>query len=188
MADPDSDEDKRSTPARDRLAGLRRAVDSFVEDSSARGTNAEAADSSIGAEPLARMLEISRSMYRIHDRRDLLAYVSGRLRELFDAQNSFVILFGKDGEPRVEASHVADPSSNASPISATILEQVRSSRDPIVIDDARELPDLRDRSSVEMLKIASVLCAPLIVEDQVIGALQFDHRGETHPFAVGDVV
>lgn len=135
--------------------------------------------------PLSRLLELSRSMVRIHDRRELLAFVSDRLRELFDAQNSFVILFDQDGTPSIESCH-ADVGNKAFPLSATILEQVRRSREPVVIEDtASELGD-SGRSSVELLQIASVLCTPLIVDDQVIGALQFDHRGQCREFPIAD--
>ncbi len=134
-----------------------------------------------------RIFDLSRSMVGIHDRAELLEFVSDGLRELFDAQNSFVVLFDAAGVPRIQSAHTAMPSGATWPVSDTILERVRESRGPLVIADTSMHPDLRDRRSVETLGIASVLCAPLIVEERVIGVLQFDHRGERHSFPIGDL-
>ena len=135
---------------------------------------------------LARLLEISRAMNQLHDRERLLQFVCDRLGELFDAENSFVVLFEPDGSPRVLASSVPADAAEVPALSATILEKVRSSGEPILIDDTTKHPELSSRTSIEELKISSVLCAPLIVEERVIGVLQFDHRGGAHPFPPGD--
>ena len=139
-----------------------------------------------GAPSLERLLEISQAMNRIHDRERLLSGVSDWLCELFDAENGFVVLFRADGRPEVLSCHTKEPLQSGFPVSETILSRVRTLRETILIDDTAEQPDLRDQSSVERLRIASVLCAPLIVGDEVIGVLQFDHRGEAHPFPAAD--
>ena len=167
--------------AKDRLHGLNRALDVKLDEPARDGCHG-------GPErQLTRLLEIARAMNRIHDQDQLLVYVSERLRELFDAQNSFVILFGEDGEPVIQASHVHDSGRGGMPVSRTLLERVKSSREAIIIDDATQHADLRSRSSIEELRIASALCAPLIVEDDVIGILQFDQRGDPHPFPESDL-
>jgi signal transduction histidine kinase len=144
-------------------------------------------DSAVSARELARLLDISRAMHRIHDRDQLLAYVSDRLRELFDAQNGFVVLFDELGRPVIQSSNLEVGGGLSSPVSETLLRRVRESREPLIVDDIALHDDLRDRSSIERLRIASVLCAPLIVEDEVIGVLQFDQRGEPHPFPKSDL-
>lgn len=138
-------------------------------------------------EELARLLEISRAMNGIHDRDALLTYVGDGLRELFDAENSFVILFDAEGRPKIHSSNLDAEASADLPLSETILERVQATREPMIIDDMAEHADLKNRSSIELYKIASVLCAPLIIEDRVIGALQFDQRGESHPFPESDL-
>ncbi len=140
--------------------------------------------SEVPARELARLLDISRALHRIRDRDQLLEYVNDRLRELFDAQNGFAVLFDEHGEPVIQSANV---DKNPFPMSETLLERVRESREPLIVDDTANDDDLRDRSSIERLRIASVLCAPLIVEDEVIGVLQFDQRGEPQPFSAGDL-
>lgn len=136
---------------------------------------------------IEQLLEISRSMHGLHERNALLSYVSARLREFFDAQNSFVILYDENGFPRVLESSLAEAETGGAVISRSVLNRVVETRGPLVISDTSKDPDLATRNSIEFLKIQSLMCAPLIVEDAIIGFLQFDHRGELHDFPQSDV-
>ena len=136
---------------------------------------------------LEKLLEISSFLHRIHERSELLSYVSDRLREFFDAQNSFVILFDEDGAPEILESNLASGRETDPLISSTVLQRVCETRFPLVISDTSKDPGLSRRTSIEYLRISSVMCAPLIVADEVIGVLQFDHRGEAHAFPASDV-
>ena len=69
-------------------------------------------DGGIPSEQLTRLLEISRAMNGIHDRFELFSYVEDRLRELFDAENSFVILFAEDGTPEIQSAHLLGRTSH----------------------------------------------------------------------------
>ena len=123
----------------------------------------------------------------MHDRDALLSYVRDRLRELFDAENSFVILLDADGRPRIQSSNLDSIEASGLPISETILNRALNRREAIIIDNATLDEDLREQSSVLRYQITSVMCAPLIVGDKAIGALQFDQRGEPSPFTTDDL-
>lgn len=168
-------------------SGVRRRLDALT-DKATRYMQRESARPrpEIESGPLVRLLEISRAMNRIHDLDELLEYVTGRLRELFDAANGFVVLFDQDGKTHVRASKSVE-GDGMLPVSETILRKVRESRKPILIDNAAEIEELKHQSSIERYRITSVLCAPLVVGEEVIGALQFDHRGDPHPFPMEDL-
>jgi signal transduction histidine kinase/ActR/RegA family two-component response regulator len=176
----DHDEAREQRPA-DRLEALDAAVRRRLKETHHQATDA------VPSRQLTRLLEVSRAMNRTHDRDQLLGYVNERLRELFDAQNAFVVLFDDHGRPVIEAAHESVPAGGVLPVSETLIERVRHMREPIIINDTAEHSELRDRSSIARLKIASVLCAPLIVEDEVIGVLQFDQRGDPLPFPESDL-
>ncbi|MFT5284818.1 MAG: signal transduction histidine kinase/CheY-like chemotaxis protein [Planctomycetota bacterium] len=173
--------------SKSRLHGLKRAVSEKAQDlNEPEGLSDN--DSVSGAErQLTRLLEIAKAMNCIRDQDELLVYANDRLRELFDAQNAFVVLFGEDDEPVIHASYIQNSNSGGMPLSRTMIEQVRVSREPMIVDDASNDSGLRDRRSVEELKIASAMCAPLIIDGEVIGILQFDHRGDSHPFSKSDL-
>lgn len=161
-------------------------IDLACQDAVRSGPAPIIEEEGLRSQSLARLLEISRALNRIHDRDLLLRFVGDRLRELFDAENGFVVLFDAQGKPQIHSRYGEDIGGEIQ-ISQTILAKVRESREPIVINDAGQHPDLRDRRSIETTRISSVLCAPLIIEGSVIGALQFDHRGGDHQFPVGDL-
>ena len=160
----------RTGSRKDRLSRLQqKAADYQVHE---RPTVAGEAEVASG--PLVRLLQISRAMNRIHDRDELLDYVIERLRELFHATNGFVVLFDENGAPQVQASRSHDGGPEAPPLSATILRAVRESRRPTLIDNTAEIEELKNQSSIERYRIASVLCAPMVVNDEVIGVLPGD--------------
>ncbi len=173
--------DDANTDPKHLFEALERDYSKWSLDSSKRvGASRPPADT-----PLEQLLEISGAMHRIHDRDELLTYVSERLRDFFDAQNSFVILFDEQGAPLILNSNL-EGGADGPLLSSTVLERARNSHEPIVVSDTASDPDLCDSTSIEFLRIASVMCAPLIVEEKVIGILQFDHRGEGHLFPSSD--
>ncbi|MFT5052592.1 MAG: signal transduction histidine kinase, partial [Chlamydiales bacterium] len=176
-----------SSEAHARLVRLEQSCNELL------GSQAARSGESLPAQQLQRLLEISRSMNQIHDRDGLLSYVRDRLRELFDAENSFVIMLDSDHGPRIQSTNLQSLNSDGVgedrelPISETILNQVIATRRPLLIDNTADAPALRDQRSVLHYKIASVLCAPLIVDERVIGVLHFDQRGTPAPFSTDDL-
>lgn len=135
---------------------------------------------------LERLLEIAHRMNLIHDRDLLFDSVSRWLRELFDAENSFVVLMDENGNPELRSLYMREPGNDGYPISDTIIKRAIAARCPITIDDTADVPDLSSRVSIERFHIRSVLCAPLMVGERVIGVLQFDHRSTSTRFPERD--
>ena len=139
---------------------------------------------SLRPEVVRRLVEISSAMNGLHHREEILAYLRDRLEELFGAENSQVILIGRDGSFRFlgEMNEVSRYE-----VSHTLLSRVLGLRRPVLIPDATHDPDLHDKSSVHRLGLSSVLCAPLIGDDEVIGIIQFNHRSKPGPFTDEDL-
>ncbi|MDF1702514.1 MAG: GAF domain-containing protein, partial [Planctomycetota bacterium] len=132
---------------------------------------------------LERLLELGRRMNRIHDRNELLAYIRDRLSELFDAENSVVILVGRDGSLRVMDSR----RDGGREISETLVRRVIDERRPTLVRDATQDPELQTKESVLELGLVSILGAPLIVEGEVIGVIEFDQRTQPQRFSEADL-
>ena len=135
---------------------------------------------------MERLLELSRNMNRIQQRDALLLYIRDRLQELFEAENSEVLLVGRDG---ALSSLVAaqQPHAEGPEISETLIRRVIAAREPVLVTDASEDPDLQNQQSVLRLGLVSILCAPLIVDEDVIGIVHFDHRHRMNPFTEEDL-
>lgn len=164
----------------------RARLDELGEAARSARAECEGKDEGVSAVELRRLLEISQALHWKRDRDEILRFVQDHLRELFDAQNGFVVLFDENGEPVVQSTNLELRAADL-PVSATLIERVRSKREPLQVDDLSADRDLCDRRSVERLRIASAMCAPLIVEGEVIGVLQFDQRGDPHPFPRNDL-
>jgi signal transduction histidine kinase len=135
-------------------------------------------------EILTRLLEISRAVNGLYRREEILGYLRDRLVELFGAENSQIVLVGRDGSYRPLADVGADAPRS---FSVTLLDRVVHERRPILIQDTSHDPELHDKKSVHMLGLVSVLCAPLVVDGEVIGIIQFDHRSRPGPFTEEDL-
>jgi len=180
-----SSEDTHRPDGGEPLSEARKLLDSLTEGLERVADPADE-DTSRQERSLERLLEIAHAMNRIHERDQLFESVSRWLRELFDAENSFVVLLDEEGRLEVRTAHMSEPGTECFPVSETILQRPIEARRPIAIDDTSEIPEFSGRSSIERLHIRSVLCAPLIVGERVLGVLQFDHRATSTRFPERD--
>ncbi|MEM7247656.1 MAG: ATP-binding protein [Acidobacteriota bacterium] len=166
-----------------RTSGPRRRLDQLLARARAETTVRESGERPSPA-VLKRLLELSRNMNRIRDRDELLRYLEERLQELFEAENSQLILLPVDAPPQA----LGRSDQVSAELCHGVIERVVRERTPLLIRDVAADAGLRDRSSVRRLSLTSVLCAPLIVDDRVMGVIQFDHRHEPHGFSQADLV
>ncbi|HED65441.1 MAG TPA: tetratricopeptide repeat protein [Planctomycetes bacterium] len=163
----------------DRRELLQRAV-AFLD----RPSDADAGAASLRPEVLRRLLEISRALNSMRHREEILAYLCDRLEELFGAENSRIVLLGRDGSYHLMGESEEETERS---ISRTVIDRVLAEGRPILVDDAQSDLELKHRQSVHRLGLASVLCAPLIVDGRTIGIIQFDHRAKPGPFRADDL-
>ncbi len=172
---------RRERGAASELADLLVQAEGFAESS---GPGARTA---LRPEILTRLLEISRAVNSLHQREEILSYLRERLEELFGAENSQIILIGRDGSFRILGEFPTTSTETERSFSVTLLERVIDERRPLLIQDTSHDPELYDKKSVHRLGLVSVLCAPLIVDDEVLGIIQFDHRSRPGPFTEEDL-
>ncbi len=154
------------------FAGRRRLQDLVERSGSTLDSlgEREARDALPLATSLQRLLELSRNMNQIQQRDELLTYIQDRLCELFEAENSKIILVGHDGSFLVLD---AEPDDEEDAFSETLLRRVLAQQRPVLVLDTAEDDELQGRKSVTRMGLVSALCAPLIVNDRVIGVIQF---------------
>ncbi len=177
-----------STSPRKERGGPSELSDLLVQAEGFAEPSGPGARATLRPEILTRLLEISRAVNSLHQREAILSYLRERLEELFGAENSQIILIGRDGSFRIlgESPGKAVETAERS-FSVTLLERVIDERRPLLIQDTSHDPELYDKKSVHRLGLVSVLCAPLIVDDEVLGIIQFDHRSRPGPFTEEDL-
>ncbi len=140
----------------------------------------EPAAAGAAAVPAAGRVEAMRSLVRFSERLLAASDMHRLLDELLDAalevthaDKGFLILF-EEGESVVQAArnlareNIEDAVSR---VSDSIIRRVRETRRPVVVADALHDADWSSSSSVVNLKLCSVMCAPLMLKGDVLGAL-----------------
>ncbi len=132
-----------------------------------------------------KLLEISRQMAQTRVLDPLLKYAMHEALQLFQGEHGYLVLVKPDGslDFRVKIDmHGNELSQPEAEISTTILYPVIRERKSRLIHDALKEPTLTNASSVFRLQVRSVVCTPLIVQDEVPGALYIENRSTSHIF------
>ncbi|GLV56614.1 hypothetical protein KDH_34530 [Dictyobacter sp. S3.2.2.5] len=80
------------------------------------------------------------------------------------------------------ASNIPDSAFATAQISRNTIKKVIATRQPLLTDDAQLDEGLKDNQSILVYGIRSIMCAPLIVRNNCIGAVYVDSRYNTRLF------
>lgn len=116
---------------------------------------------------------------------DLLERLLDDVMELAEAEKGFIFLVGEEKVEQLVARNlrpadVADIENEA--WSDTIIQQTIESREPLIISDAMSDEGFHHARSVANLRLASVLCLPLIHRDKIHGVLYLGNRNVVNLF------
>ena len=102
-----------------------------------------------------------------------LAALMDAIIEVTHAGKGFLILL-QDGEPKVTVARNLQQQNLPDAVqhlSDSILQKVIESRKPLIVSDALHDTLFKSAESVMNLQLASVMCAPLIAQNQLLGVL-----------------
>ncbi|MBI5508297.1 MAG: sigma 54-interacting transcriptional regulator [Deltaproteobacteria bacterium] len=157
------------------------------------GPRGEAFSGVGGATAYRRLLSINRRLAREHEVQPLLELIVDAAIELLGAERGYLILRDQD-DVRVAVARNFERRSledGRQRISRSIAAEVLQSGDAVLTTNAQEDERFAAAKSVAVLKVRSVICAPLKGtardEDPIIGALYLDHRFQERAFNEGDV-
>jgi len=136
------------------------------------------ADDAALAARYKRLFAVAKAMASERDLKTVLATALDTVVELTGAERAFVWLGGpEDGQAAVarnlDREHIRQPAGK---VSRSILRRAMESKETIVTDNASEDKSFLGSASIGEMKLRSVLCAPLLLRGEVIGALYVDHR------------
>ncbi|HEX2669394.1 MAG TPA: sigma 54-interacting transcriptional regulator, partial [Polyangiaceae bacterium] len=154
----------------------------------------QAEESEVGVEAgdierLRRLHSFSERLMQSQSVDELLETLLDDIIELTGAARGVVLLVdpseGKDSTPRVRVSRnvqreaIQDASGV---ISDSIVRQVIETKRPVIVSDALTDTTFGKSESVISLKLSSVMCAPLVSQGDVIGALYVANDEVKHLF------
>lgn len=137
---------------------------------------------------LRRLLEINKQINSDLTSQKVLVAIVDAAIELTQAERGFLLLAEngkKDSENlKVAVARNLDREKIVHPrLSSTILDRVLKTGESRLVADAQHEGELSEARSIRDLAIQSVLCVPLKVQGQVIGALYLDHRWRQEAFS-----
>jgi len=143
---------------------------------------------------LRAMVQVSIGLGTASTRESLFAKIMDFIFEIFPtAERAFVVLRDKRGggvagfHPAAASTRDPREKNNVLALSEVIVDEVVSQRHSILSTDLMDDQRFKDHESILHLGIRSVMCAPLIVEAEVIGLIQIDTHSETHSFDQEDL-
>ncbi|HZN55688.1 MAG TPA: sigma 54-interacting transcriptional regulator [Candidatus Polarisedimenticolaceae bacterium] len=138
----------------------------------------EAARARAEVRALRRMLEINRTLNATRDPDRLLHAILDAALEVTGAERGFLLL--SDGEEVATASSRGAEGTaleeDARALSRSIARRTIERGEPILATDAEADDRFRGAASVHDLRIRSVLCVPLKIQSEVVGAVYLDSR------------
>lgn len=126
-----------------------------------------------------QILELAKKVLAETEVHNVLDHAMDQLIQLSGAERGMVILFDQKGEPLFETARNLEKEDIENPgfeVSRTIIDGVKVSRNPICLRNALENDAMKGSSSTIRLKILSVICIPLMKNNDTFGVIYLDNR------------
>lgn len=146
--------------------------------------------SSFSGERLSLLYHLSQTFNSTLDLEQVLNIVIDEVVSSLHAERGFVMLIEAGGKYNFKVARGIDQKTIQDPefqISYGIVEQVIKEEKPILTSNAQSDSRFSSRMSVIHLGLRSILCAPLLIKDKVIGAIYVDNRLQSGIFSEADL-
>lgn len=123
------------------------------------------------------------------DQSDLLQKLSRMMVSCFNAERAYILLPDGASEQFMAAARSFRQGSKDRdlPLSKTIIERVTTEKASLLCEDATSDARFDKARSVSRFNILSVMCAPLIHRDTLLGVLYLDNHSSTREFSEEDL-
>lgn len=130
--------------------------------------------------PFEALVEISEKINTVHNTSALLDTVMDIAMKTLEAERGFILLkadAGSDDFKEVTARNISENAIDSiRELSTSVVNQVLKTGDPVLTMDAQADQRFSGAQSVLFHNIRSVICTPLIFDNQSLGAIYMDSR------------
>lgn len=173
-------------------AVIKQTVDATQYVMPAEAQPKPAEDPQVSLRKLHAMAQVGIALGVVKDSATLIEKIMNLVFELFPlAERAFILLRQNDGETPVPVAvrrrdgTVEDPASAR--ISRTIVSQVLNKKVSILSVDTLADRHFGSQESIVAQEIRSVMCVPLLLEDEVLGLIQVDTSSDPYAFKGQDL-
>lgn len=122
------------------------------------------------------------------NREEVLEGVMDSLIAMMRAERGFLMLRDEQtGELKPEVARPPSLGTEAFEFSHTIVQRVAESGEPVLTTNAQEDPRFEGQMSVAAYQLRSIICAPLLNKDKLIGVIYVDNRARAGLFQKSDL-
>jgi serine/threonine-protein kinase PknK len=136
---------------------------------------------------LRKACDLTHQLVDVHEPRRLLTLILESAVELAGAERGFLIRI-VDQTIKVEVARGFDGAAleaNSGAVSRRVVQQVIESREGLVTLD--EHSSLLEGTTVRSKRVLAIICVPMRVRGEIVGAIYLDHRFLKDPFQRGDL-
>ncbi len=156
---------------------------SYVKVREARWSSIELAH-----ERLEQLIEFAHKINQVHDLRLVLELAMDLIIDIVGAERGFLLLYQGNQLVVSEMRNILPQEGDDDwLISRSIADEVFQTEQPIVLQDALSDRRFQHSESIQALNLRTVLCVPLKIRNQVVGALYVDRRTIGTGFSEGDL-
>jgi len=136
--------------------------------------------------PFETLLTISEDINSTHEITVLLDRIMDSAMRVLDAERGFILLKKSqenDNYETVTARNLSEENIDSiKEHSSSVVRKVLDSHEPLISVDAQEDDRFSGAESILIQKIHSVICTPLLINDQMIGAIYMDRQMSNDQF------
>ncbi len=139
---------------------------------------------------LTHLLAVSRRMAEKHTLESLLSFAIDEVLQLVGAERGHIVLVDKEGLLDFKVKRKQDGSDitlKTDSISHSVLDEVIQTQKSLIIKNAIVDPNFGAAPSVMYMRLRSIMCAPLISQNQIIGAIYVENRSRSGRFREEDL-
>jgi adenylate cyclase len=138
---------------------------------------------------LQSLADIGQLLSTTLDLNEVLKITMDIIIQITQAERGFLMLRDESGSFSIRIARNFEQESIGSEeieISQTIVQRSVDTRQPILSTNAKEDPRFQDQKSIIAYNLRSILCVPIMVKGEIIGAIYADHRVKCGIFSQKD--
>ncbi len=144
------------------------------------GLDASEGESVPPGDPILMMYRMAQLLRRRFQLEESLPKILSLVMEAAGVKRGFILTYNPEsGEPQVQVSLMAHSAEEAAPVSITLADYVRATKNAVFTRDAANDPRFRKSESIHRHGIGAAMVLPLYGTDDVMGVIQLD--SETIP-------
>ena len=130
-----------------------------------------------------RVLAVGQKLLELRPLAEVLDAVLGAASGSVHAETGLILLRDQKGKLNVAAERHAGEPRGLEQISSSLLDEAFAKREPVLAEDAVSDPRFSGKSSIILQRIQAAVILPLVLRDQIIGAIYLDSRSDRTQFS-----